>query len=330
VLNTILADPTAIKLTEDSLRAVLFALVAYALGVGIFLSTRRNWRRREEHGSARWGDVRLIAMKYRQKPARENKILTRNFWLGLDGHKHKRNLNVMVVGGSGSGKTRGYALPNVAQANTSMVILDPKGEILRTTGHLLEAEGYEVRILDLINMERSHCFNPFVYLRDDNDVQRLSTNIFKATTPKGSVSQDPFWDTAAEMLHKALVFYLLYEAPPDEQNYSMVMELLRAAEVRESDEKYTSPYDELMERLEESCPEHIALKYYRDYKSGSAKTLKSIQVTLASRLEKFNLDSLASLTATDELEEALDDDTSPEQTTNQTTDTKEEGTDEQQ
>jgi type IV secretion system protein VirD4 len=187
-------------------------------------------------------------------------------------------------------------------ANCSMVILDPKGEILRDTGHLLETKGYVVRVLDLINMERSHCYNPFVYLQNDNDVQRLVTNLFKSTTPKGSQSQDPFWDTAASMLLLALVFYLKYEAPKEEQNFPMVMEMLRAGDVSEEDDSEQSPLDELFERLDMREPEHIALKYYRAYHSGSAKTLKSIQITLAARLEKFNLESLASLTATDELE----------------------------
>ena len=157
-------------------------------------------------------------------------------------------------------------------------------------------------MLDLLNMEKSHCYNPFVYLRDDNDVQRLVTNLFKSTTPKGSQSNDPFWDTAASMLLLALVFYLKYEAPPDEQNFPMVMEMLRAADVREDMDEYTSPLDELFERMEMREPDHIAVKYYKDYHSGSAKTLKSIQITLAARLEKFNLSSLAALTATDELD----------------------------
>mgnify|MGYP002528084259 CR=1 FL=1 len=166
----------------------------------------------------------------------------------------------------------------------------------------LWGDRYEVRVLDLLNMEKSHCYNPFVYLRDDNDVQRLVTNLFKSTTPKGSQSNDPFWDTAASMLLLALIFYLKYEAPPDEQNFPMVMEMLRAADVREDCDEYTSPLDELFERLEMREPDHIAVKYYKDYHSGSAKTLKSIQITLAVRLEKFNLSSLAALTATDELD----------------------------
>ena len=295
-------NPFHIVLCEDSLKTVLLFLCAYGMGVGIYFSTRRNYRRGEEHGSAKWGDARAVCRKYRDKRPEENKLLTQNVRIGLDGRRHRRNLNTVVIGGSGAGKTRFYAKPNLMQANTSFVVLDPKGELTRDTGYLLEQKGYEVRVLDLLNMEKSHCYNPFVYLRDDNDVQRLVTNLFKSTTPKGSQSQDPFWDTAASMLLLALIFYLKYEAPEEEQNFPMVMEMLRAGEVREDDDSYQSPLDELFERLEMRCPEHIAVKYYKDYHSGSAKTLKSIQITLAARLEKFNLSSLAGLTATDELD----------------------------
>ncbi len=295
-------NPFQIELCGDSLKTVLVLLCAYGLGIGIFLSSRRNYRRGEEHGSAKWGNARAVNKKYRAKAQEENKIFTQNVRVGLDGRKHRRNLNTVVVGGSGAGKTRFYAKPNLCQANTSFVVLDPKGELLRDTGYLLEQRGYEVRVLDLLNMEKSHCYNPFVYLRDDNDVQRLVTNLFKSTTPKGSQSNDPFWDTAASMLLLSLIFYLKYEAPPDEQNFPMVMEMLRAADVREDMDEYTSPLDELFERLEMREPDHIAVKYYKDYHSGSAKTLKSIQITLAARLEKFNLSSLAALTATDELD----------------------------
>ena len=301
-LNRALANPLGTTLVKGSLKAALIGLGAYALAIGIYLSTKRNWRRREEHGSAIWGEVKGIVKRYRDKSFTANKLLTKDFRIGFDGKIHQRNLNILVVGGSGSGKTRSFAKPNVMQANSSMLILDPKGEILQDTGHLLEAQGYEIRVLDLINMERSHCYNPFCYLSSDNDVQRLVTNLFKATTPKGSVTQDPFWDTAASMLLLALMFYLLYEAPEDEQNFPMVMEMLRAGEVREGDDSYYSILDELFDELRLKDPDHIALKYYRDYRSGSAKTLKSIQVTLASRLEKFNLSSIEALTITDELD----------------------------
>ena len=301
-LSIAINNPFKITLCEDSLKTVLIFLIVYSMAIGIYLSTQRNYRRREEHGSAKWGDAAILNKKYRDKRPAENKLLTKGVRIGLDGKKHRRNLNILVCGGSGAGKTRCFCKPNVMQCNTSAVILDPKGEIIRDTGSLLEKKGYEVRVLDLINMNRSHCYNPFVYLKDDNDVQRLVTNLFKATTPKGSQSQDPFWDTAASMLLLSLVFYLKYEAPPEEQNFPMVMELLRAGEVQENDDSYISPLDELFDRLEMKDPEHIALKYYRDYHSGSAKTLKSIQITLAARLEKFNLESLAGLTATDELD----------------------------
>ena len=300
--SAVMNDPFHIELCGDSLKTVLVLLCVYGLAVGVILSSRRNYRRGEEHGSAKWGSARTVNRKYRAAAPEDNKIFTQNVRMGLDGRKHRRNLNTVVVGGSGAGKTRFYAKPNLCQANTSFTVLDPKGELLRSTGHLLRQKGYEVRVLDLLNMEKSHCYNPFVYLRDDNDVQRLVTNLFKSTTPKGSQSNDPFWDTAASMLLLALIFYLKYEAPPDEQNFPMVMEMLRAADVREDCDEYTSPLDELFERLEMREPDHIAVKYYKDYHSGSAKTLKSIQITLAARLEKFNLSSLASLTATDELD----------------------------
>lgn len=294
--------PFYITLCGNSLKTILVLLLCYGLAIGIYLSTQRNYRRREEHGSAQWGSPVQVNRKYADKVPTRNKILTQNVSVGLDGRKHRRNLNTLVCGGSGAGKTRFFAKPNLCQANSSYVVLDPKGELLRDTGNLLSSKGYDIKVLDLINMEKSHCYNPFVYLRSDNDIQRLVTNLFKNTTPKGSQSQDPFWDQAATMLLLALIFYLHYEAPPEEQNFPMVMEMIRAGEVREDDETYKSALDILFERLEMRNPEHIALKYYRSYHSGSGKTLKSIQITLISRLEKFNLESLASITQNDELE----------------------------
>ena len=301
-LMSVFENPFHIELCEDSVKAVLVLLLCYGMGIGIYFSTRRNYRRREEHGSAKWGEARTVNKKYAQHPKSANKLMTQNVSIGLNAKKHRRNLNTLVCGGSGAGKTRFYCKPNLMQANTSFVILDPKGEIVRDVGKLLEAKGYEIKVLDLISMEKSHCYNPFVYLRSDNDIQRLVTNLFKSTTPKGSQSNDPFWDTAASMLLLALVFYLHYEAPEDEQNFAMVMEMLRAGAIEDEEEPRPSPLDNLFSELEYENPEHIALKYYHSYHSGSAKTLKSIQITLAARLEKFNLESLAALTTTDELE----------------------------
>ena len=295
-------NPLNISWCENSIKSILIFLLIYIMIIAVYESTKKNYRRGEEHGSAKWGSASELNKKYMQKPENMNKILTKNVKLGLKGKQHKRNLNVLVVGGSGAGKTFSYCKPNIMQANSSFVCLDPKGEIVRDTGYLLEQKGYEVRVLDLINMNRSHCYNPFVYLKNDNDVQKLVTNLFKSTTPKGASSNDPFWDTAAQMLLLSLIFYLMYEAPEDEQNFVMVMELLRAGDVHEDDDSYVSPLDILMNRLETKNPEHIAVKYYHDYHSGSAKTLKSIQITLAARLEKFNLESLAKMTMTDELD----------------------------
>ena len=295
-------EPFHIELCEDSLKTVLILLFSYGLAIGVAFSTQRNYRRREEHGSAKWGNAKTVNKKYQQTPPTENKLMTQNVRIGLNAKKHRRNLNTLVCGGSGAGKTRFYCKPNLMQCNTSFVILDPKGEILRDTGHLLEKKGYEVRVLDLISMEKSHCYNPFVYLHSDNDVQKLVTNLFKSTTPKGSQSNDPFWDTAASMLLLALVFYLHYEAPPEEQNFAMVMEMLRAGAIEDEEDPRPSPLDNLFADLAMDNPEHIALKYYHSYHSGSSKTLKSIQITLAARLEKFNLESLASMTSADELD----------------------------
>ncbi len=301
-LGSVFNHPFQIQWGEYSLKTVLALLGIYGLAIMVYLSTDRNYRKREEHGSAKWGNPAQLSKKYADRHRTQNKILTQKVAIGLDGRKHRRNLNVLVCGGSGAGKTRFYAKPNIMNANTSFVVLDPKGELLRDTGGLLKAKGYEIKVIDLINMEKSHCYNPFVYLRNDNDIQRLVTNLFKNTTPKGSQTQDPFWDQAATMLLLALVFYLHYEAPPDEQNFSMVMDMIRYGEVKEEDENHVSPLDILFQKLEYRCPEHIALKYYKGYHSGSGKTLKSIQISLISRLEKFNLESLASITQCDELE----------------------------
>ena len=294
--------PFDIRLCEDSLRTVLVFLSLYALALAIGFSNQRTYRRGEEHGSAKWGDVQEIDKRYRDKDPFNNKPMTMHVQISLNPTQHYRNLLTTVVGGAGSGKSTRFAMENLMQCNSSFVVLDPKGELLRTTGGLLEKQGYEIRVLDLLNMEKSHCFNPFVYIHSEADAQKMVTNFFKATTPKGGQSQDPFWDTSASMFLMSLVLLLHSKAPKEEQNFDMVMELLRAAEVREDDESYLSPLDELFERLEMEEPGHIALKYYNLYRKGAGKTLKSIQITLASRLEKFNLSELAKLTMTDELD----------------------------
>lgn len=283
------ANPFQLQWVEDSIRSLLVCTLAYGLAVGAYLASPRNYRRREEHGSAKWGKAKPINAKYQSKQAEQNKILTQHVRIGLDGRKHRRNLNVLVVGGSGSGKTRFYAKPNVMQAHTSYVVLDPKGEILRDTGHLLQTKGYDIKVLDLIHPHRSHGYNAFSYLQDDKDVLKLVTNLIRNTTPKNSNTNDPFWERSETALLEALMLYLLYEAPPEEQNFPMIMEMIAAAEVREEDETYQSPLDELFERLAMRDPEHLAVKQYNIFKLAAGKTAKSILIGLGVRLEKNSI-----------------------------------------
>ena len=295
-------DPLELQWCSDSLKTILIFLVIYAVGLGVYFSTKHNYRKGEEHGSAKWGSVSALSKKYANHKYSENILLTNNARIGLDGKKHRRNLNVMVVGGSGAGKTRFYAKPNIMQANTSFVVLDPKGEILRDTGNLLKSKGYEIRVLDLINTERSHCYNPFADLHEETDVLKLVNNLVRNTTPKGASSNDPFWERAETALLEALILYLIFEAPPEEQNFPMVMEMINAAEVREEDEGYESVLDELFARLECRDPDHLAVKQYHIFKLAAGKTAKSILISLGVRLEKFNLPQIASIVAHDELD----------------------------
>ena len=255
-----------------------------------------------EHGSAKWGNVSEICRRYCEKQYTNNLLLTQHFRMGLDGYKHKRNLNVLVVGGSGAGKSRTYAIPNIMQCNCSMVITDPKAELLRKTGGVLERNGYEVRVFDLINPETSWCYNPFAYVRDDKDVLKLINNLIRNTTPKGAQSSDPFWEKSETALLQALMLYLLHEAPPEEQNFPMIMEMLGSAQVKEDDEDYQSPLDILFERLEMRDPESIAVKQYAIYKQAAGKTAKSILISCGARLAPFDIKELRELMETDEME----------------------------
>ena len=302
VLTEKLNHPFQFHYTEYTIKSMLVCTLLYAAEIGIFYSSQKNYRRGEEHGSARWGDARQICKKYSQKPYSQNILLTQNFRISLDTHKHRRCLNILVVGGSGAGKSRGFALPNIMQCCCSMVITDPKAELLRKTGGLLEKKGYEVRVFDLINPDTSFCYNPFEYVHDDKDVLRLISNLIQNTTPKGSQSSDPFWEKSETALLQALMLYLLHEAPPEEQNFAMIMEMLGSAQVKEEDEDYESPLDILFDRLEMRDPDSIAVKQYHIYKQAAGKTAKSILISVGVRLAAFNLPQIAKLTNTDELD----------------------------
>lgn len=301
-LSNAINHPFSFHWCKDTFKTIFIFLLIYGIGIGIYYSTRRNYRRQEEYGSAKWANPKTINKKYADKDMSQNKILSQNVYIGLNGKKHRRNLNTLVIGGSGAGKTRFYGKPNIMQCNTSYVILDPKGEILRDTGALLEKEGYIIRVIDLINMNRSHGYNPFTYIKDDKDVLKLITNLIRNTTPKNSQSTDPFWEKSETALLEALCLYLLNEAPEDEQNFSMIMEMIVAADPKEDDEDYMSPLDYLFYDLEKVKPESLAVKQYKIYKQAAGKTAKSILISVGVRLAAFNLESIASLTCHDELE----------------------------
>ena len=302
LLTEKLDHPLEIHFTEYTGKSLLACTLLYGMGIGIFYSNQKNYRRGEEHGSAKWGNVGQLCKKYRAMPYAENILLTQNFRMGLDCYKHRRNLNILVIGGSGAGKSRTFAIPNIMQCNCSMVITDPKAELLRKTGGLLKKMGYEVRVFDLIHPDTSFCYNPFQYVQDDKDVLRLINNLIKNTTPKGSQASDPFWEKSETALLQALMMYLLHEAPPEEQNFPMIMEMLASAQVKEEDEDYESPLDILFERLEMREPESIAVKQYHIYKQAAGKTAKSILISVGVRLAAFNLKQIADLTCTDELD----------------------------
>ena len=292
--------PFSVRWTEDTGRFLLLAGLLYPAGAVAVESGRGNRRPGEEYGSARWGDPRAIGKKYRDRRHREkNILLTQHVALGLDGRITKRNTHQLIVGGSGAGKTRYFCLPNVMNACCSYIITDCKGEILRAVGGLLEKQGIPFTVLDLVNM-RGH-YNPFAYLRRDSDALRLVTNLVANTTPKDAKNSDPFWDRAETALLQALILYLKHRAPVCEQNFTMVMEMINAAEVREGDPNFKSALDLLFDELESEDPQSIALKQYKVFKQAQDKTAKSILIGAAVRLAAFNLPELARVTDSDEM-----------------------------
>lgn len=310
-LSQILRQPFSLHYTVYTGKCILILSFAYITGICIYYSQQKNYRRGVEHGSTRWGDVHQICKRYADKEYTHNLLLTQNFRMSQEVYKHQRNLNVLVAGGSGAGKSRTYAVPNILQCSQaeskkgggcSIVVTDPKGELLRKTGGLLERMGYEVRVFDLINPDTSFCYNPFCYVHDDKDVLKLINNLIRNTTPKGSQASDPFWEKSETALLQALMLYLLHEAPPEEQNFPMIMEMLGSAQVKEEDEEYQSPLDILFERLEMRKPDSIAVKQYQIYKQAAGKTAKSILISVGVRLAAFNLKEIANLTCTDELD----------------------------
>ena len=299
--STMVRRPDLLRWTAYTPRFLLVFLLLYGGGVLLYYADHENRRPGEEYGSAKWGNAHELNKRYADQNGK-NVILTKRVSIGLDGYKHRRNLNILVVGGSGSGKTRFFCKPGIMSVNCSYLIVDPKGEMLRSTGYLLKEEGYDIKVFDLIHPRQSDGYNPFTYIRDDPDVLKLMDNLVKNTTPPKGTSNDPFWEKAEIALDSALMLYLLYEAPVEEQNFEMLMFMLECARVMEEDEQYQSPLDLLFQTLEERDPSHIAVREYKVYKQAAGKTAKSILVTASVRLAAFIFPQYAAMMQTDEMD----------------------------
>ena len=298
-LTVALEQPTNIVWTDKSLPTILICLAAYGMAVLLYRTNQGRTRDGEEHGSAAWATPASVNAQFAQK---DSIPLTQHVRLGLDTHKHRRSLNVLVIGGSGAAKTRSFVLPNILTANTNYVITDPKSEVLLATGGYLKEQGYDVRVLNLVNLEQSDGYNPFRYLRDEKDVLKLVNNLIQSTTPKGSHESDPFWTKAETALLQAIILMLFQEAPEYEQNFSMVMRVLEYAEVREEDEGHVSPLDLLFESIERRKTDSVAVRQYKVFKLAAGKTAKSILVSTAVRLAPFNLPQIQALTEHDDMD----------------------------
>ena len=300
--TVLMERPFAIGWTPHTLKFMLVGLFLYGCGVALYFSTKENRRPGEEHGSARWGSARQLCAKYQDKDPWQNTILTQNVRMGLNGKKHRRNLLQIVIGGSGAGKTRFFCKPNLMQANCSFLVTDPKGETMRAVAPLLIQKGYVIKVFDLIDPSSSDAFNPFPYIRDDKDAMKLVNNLIRNTTPKNASNNDPFWEKSEIALDTALILYLLHEAPPEEQNFEMVMYMIENGGAREDDDDFQSPLDLLFEALEEEEPDHIAVREYKIFKQAAGKTAKSILLSAAVRLSAFIIPDIVNITSHDDME----------------------------
>lgn len=294
--------PFSLHWTPYTMKFIGIFLLLYGGAILFYYTGQKNTRPGEEHGSASWGSVRELNKKYRDKDAGKNVILTQHLQMSMNGKLHRRNLLQIIVGGSGSGKTRFLVKPNLMLANASFIVTDPKGEMLRAVGNLLLEEGYVLRVFDLIDPSKSDCYNPFRYIRKDADVFKLIDNFIKNTAPKGAKANDPFWEKSETALDSALMLYLLHEAPPEDQNMETILYMIENGGAKKEDDDYPSPLDLLFEALEEEQPDHIAVRQYHIFKQAAGKTAKSILVSAAVRLASFTLPEIQRITATDDME----------------------------
>ena len=295
-------NPFSLHWTAYTPKFIGIFLLLYGGAILFYYTGQKNMRPGEEHGSASWGSVRELDKKYRDKDAGKNVILTQHLQMSMNGKLHRRNLLQIIVGGSGSGKTRFLAKPNLMLANASFICTDLKGEMLRAVGNLFLEEGYVLRVFDLIDPSKSDCYNPFCYIRKDADVFKLIDNFIKNTTPKGAKANDPFWEKSETALDAALMLYLLHEAPSEDQNMETILYMIENGGAKEEDDDYQSPLDLLFEALEEEQPDHIAVRQYHIFKQAAGKTAKSILVSAAVRLASFTLPEIQRITASDDME----------------------------
>jgi len=287
----------------EQIKLWLFTSAFYwAIAALILLDLQKKYMFGKEHGTAKWGDKKDIE-KIRDKDDSKNIILTKTEMLSTDTRKTRKNLNVLVVGGAGTGKSRFVAKPNLLQANTSYVITDTKGDLVRDAGQSFIEAGFKLKVFNLIEMGYSLCYNLFAYIRSETDVLKIINALIKNTNPKGYTGgNDPFWEKSEAALLQAIFFYIWYEIVPEEQNMKTVMQLLKYANVKEEDESYVSDLDIIFNELQKDKPNHIANRQYTIFKQGAGKTAKSILISVGVRLAAFNIDAVANLTSKDELE----------------------------
>ena len=299
--SEVLKRPSLLRWTPYTVKCIIVVLLLCAFAVLLYRSDREKRRPGGEYGTAKWEAAETMNQKYADKDG-PNVILTQHVSIGMDGYKHQRNLNVLVVGGSGSGKTRYFCKPGLMDANCSYLVVDPKGEMLRSTGHFLKSQGYDIKVFDLIHPRQSDGYNPFRYIREEPDVLKLMDNLVKNTTPPKGASNDPFWEKAEIALDSALMLYLLSEAPKEEQTFEMLMFMLNSAQASEEDEQFQSPLDLLFQSLEDREPDHLAVKQYKVYKKAAGKTAKSILITAGVRLTAFIFPQYAAIMQEDEMD----------------------------
>ena len=280
--------------------AALIKFIVYTKG-----KNAKKFRQGKEYGSARWGNKKDIE-PYMDEKFQNNILLTQTERLTMNGRpsnpKYARNKNVLVIGGSGSGKTRFYVKPNLMQMHSSYCVTDPKGTIVLECGKMLEDNGYEIKILNTINFKKSMKYNPFAYLRSEKDILKLVQTIIANTKGEGEKAGEDFWVKAEKLYYTALIGYIFYEAPREEKNFATLLDMIDASEVREDDETYMNPIDRLFEALEKKEPTHFAVKQYRKYKLAAGKTAKSILISCGARLAPFDIQELRDLMKEDELE----------------------------